>query len=257
MELWTTAHTQTLLPAFAVMIVLACLLRFLLGNKSHKIRMIPIQIIACLILALEVGKQIYSFQHGYDLYHLPFHFCSLFIFMLPIMAFYKGKKKQTVYGITAALCMSVCALMLIYPALIYSAGNIEEFFTNYLSFHTVAFHNLVMLAAILIPALKLHEPQKKGANKSLIVYILCFCAVSATMAQLLKTNFNNFYQCNIPPLEVVRQAVESACGTTAAMLMYVLIVTVIDVLFVLGAYQLYLLVRRLFWGAPATVREKV
>ncbi len=257
MELWTTAHTQTLLPAFVVMLAVAWLLHLLLGNKSHKIRMIPIQIIACLILVLEVGKQFYSFQHGYDLYHLPFHFCSLFIFMLPIMAFYRGKGKQTVYGITSALTMSVCVLMLIYPSLIYSAANIEEFFTNYLSFHTVAFHNLVMFAAILIPALKVHEPQKKGANKPLILFMLGFCAVSATMAQLLKTNFNNFYQCNIPPLELVRQAVETACGTTAAMIMYVLIVTVIDILFVLGSYQLYLLVRRLFWGARAAAREKV
>ena len=246
MELWTTAHTQTLLPAFAVMIVLACLLRFLLGNKSHKIRMIPIQIIACLILALEVGKQIYSFQHGYDLYHLPFHFCSLFIFMLPIMAFYKGKKKQTVYGITAALCMSVCALMLIYPALIYSAGNIEEFFTNYLSFHTVAFHNLVMFAAILIPALKVHEPDKKGTNKSLILFMLGFCAVSATMAQLLKTNFNNFYRCNIAPLEAIRAAVEAALGYAPAQVLYVCIVIVMDIVFVQVFFLLYRLLQKCF-----------
>ena len=245
MELWTAEHAKTLLPALAVMLVLAWVLQRVIGNKSHKIRMIPIQVIACLLLLLELGKQAVSLSHGYDLYHLPFHFCSLFIFMLPLMAFYKGKHKQTVYAITASLCMAVCALMLIYPALIYSDGNIREFFTNYISFHTVAFHNLVMLSAILIPVLKLHEPAKKGEHKAIVLFMLGFCTVSAVMAQLLKTNFNNFYRCNIPPLETVRQIVETAWGSVPAMLLYVLIVTILDILFVLGSYRLYLLVRRI------------
>lgn len=243
MELWSAEHVKTLLPALAAMLVLAAVLRFALGNRSHKIRMIPIQVIACLLLLLEIGKQAVSLGRGYDLYHLPFHFCSLFIFMLPIMAFYKGKHKQTVYGITAALCMSVCVLMLIYPALIYSASDIQNFFGNYIAFHTVVFHNLVMLAALLIPALRLHEPAPKGEVKAVILFVVGFCTVSATMAQLLKTNFNNFYTCNIPPLETVRQAVEAAWGTVPAMLLYVAVVTVLDILFVLGSYWLYRLAR--------------
>ena len=80
-----------------------------------------------------------------------------------------------------------------------------------------------------------------------------FCVVSATMAQLLKTNFNNFYVCNIPPLETVRQAVENACGTVPAMLMYVLIVTVLDVAFVFGSYWLYRLVRNMMVRKKVTV----
>lgn len=245
MELWTAEHTRTLLPAVAVMLALTAALRLLLGKKEHKIRMIPVQIIAVLIVLLEIGKQLNSLYRGYDLYHLPFHFCSLFIFMLPLMAFYRGKHKQTVYAITAALCMSVCVLMLIYPNLIYSAGNITNFFKGYQDFHTVAFHNLVLWAALLIPALRLHEPAAKGEPKKVAIYTVCFCAVSATMAQLLQTNFNNFYQCNIPPLEALRQSVEAACGQVPAMLLYVVIVTVMDILFVQGSYWLYRLARKL------------
>lgn len=243
MELWSKQHAMTLLPAFFVMLVLSAVLHKLLKDKSERIRMIPIQIVAVLLFLLEVGKQVVSVYRGYDLYCLPFHFCSLFIFMLPIMAFYRGKHKNTVYGITASLCMSVCALMLIYPCLIYSADNIRYFFSDYLSFHTVAFHNLVMFAALLIPALGVHTPQK-GEGKPVALFVLCFCAVSATMAQLLKTNFNNFYTCNIPPLETVRQAVEAAAGTVPAMLMYVLVVTALDIGFVLGSYLLYKTTRK-------------
>lgn len=238
MELWSMQHAKTLLPALVIMLIAAVALGKLLKQKSERIRMIPVQIVAVVLVLLEIGKQVLSLVQGYDLYCLPFHFCSLFIFMLPIMAFYRGKHKNTVYGITAALCMSVLILMLIYPCLIYSADNIKLFFKDYMSFHTVAFHNLVMFAALLIPALQLHKPAK-GEWKKLALFMLCFCVVSATMAQLLKTNFNNFYTCNIPPLETVRQAVESAAGSVPAMLMYVSIVTILDILFTQGAYWVY------------------
>ncbi len=238
MELWTIQHAKTLIPAFVLMVILAAVLRKLLKNKSETVRMIPVQVVAVLLFLLEVGKQAVSLSRGYDLYHLPFHFCSLFIFMLPLAAFYRGKHKNTVRGITAALSMSVLVLILIYPCLIYSAWDIENFFTEYMALHTVAFHNLVMLAAVLFPALEVQTPAK-GEGKPVAIFMLCFCAVSATMAQLLKTNFNNFYTCNIPPLETLRQAVENATGAVPAMLMYVLIVTALDIAFVSGAYLLY------------------
>lgn len=245
MELWSAWHAKTLLPAFAGMILLTVVLHIWLRKKPLKIRIIPLQIIAVLLFGLEIGKQAVSLYRGYDLYCLPFHFCSLFIFMVPLAAFYRGKHENAIRGITAALSMSVLVLMLIYPCLIYSAGNIELFFADYMSMHTVLFHNLVMFAALLFPALELHEPSKAD-RKRIPLFMVCFCAISATMAQLLKTNFNNFYTCNIPPLEVVRQTVEAACGAVPAMLLYVLIVTALDISFVFGAYWLYRLVRNVF-----------
>lgn len=251
MELWTRQHAVTLLPAVAVMVVLTLLLRRLLSSRPHTIRMIPIRIIAVILLLLEVGKQAVSLSRGYDLYHLPFHFCSLFIFVLPAMAFYKGKRTQTVYAITAALCASVFALMLIYPNLIYSAWDIEHYFDEYMAFHTVTFHNLVMLAFLLIPALQLHTPQPKGEVKAVIWFIVGFCVVSASMAHLLKTNYANYYTCNIPVLETVRLAVQEAVGVLPATLMYVAIVSALNIVFVYGAYWLYRLMRRLLENKKA------
>ena len=242
MALWTPEHKATLIPAVVVMVLVAIGLRFLLGKREHKIRMIPFQVLACILFLIEIGKQVYSFMRGYDLYHLPFHFCSLFIFMLPIMAFYKGKHKQSVYGITAALCGSVFLLMLIYPDLIYSAWNIKNFFKEYLSFHTVAFHNIVMMEFLLILALKLHEPGKE--TKAVALFTVGFCVVSASMSYLLKTNFASFYECNIPPLEVVRQKLCQVLGLVATQLLYVTIVAVLTVGFVVMCYWLYRLLRQ-------------
>ena len=245
MELWTPTHVQTLLPAIIVMILIALGLRLTLGKKERKIRMIPFQILACFLVAIEIGKQVLSFQDGYDLYHLPFHFCSILIFLPIIMAFYRGKHEKTITCITTAASSAVFILTAVYPDLIYSAQAVREFTTNYFSFHTVAFHNVAMLLFLLIPALDLHEPEPKGEPMKNFWFILGFCAISASMAHLLKTNFNNFYTCNIAPLEAVRQSVEAALGTAAAAIFYVLIVTLLDILFVQGAYWFYRLLRKL------------
>lgn len=245
MELWTQQHTISLLPSVAAMVLLSLLLHIWLGKKSFRIRMIPIQIIAVILVLLEVGKQTISLIRGYDLYNLPFHFCSLFIFALPAMAFYRGKLKERVCIVTTALCAAVFSLMLIYPNLIYSAWAVEHYFEDFMAFHTVTFHNLVMLAFLLIAALNLSEPAK-GDAKAIFVFVAVFCVVSASMAHILKTNYANFYTCNIPVLETVRLAVQDAVGAIPAKLLYISILSVLNLVYVYGAYWLYRLVRKLF-----------
>ena len=56
MELWTAAHAKTILPALAVMVALCIVLRKFLGKKDLKIRMIPLQIVAILLVVMEVGN---------------------------------------------------------------------------------------------------------------------------------------------------------------------------------------------------------
>lgn len=245
MELWTSTHAKTLLPALVVMIALALILRAAIGKKSWKIRMIPIQALAVILVLLEIGKQVISFQRGYDLYHIPLHFCSLFVFMMPAFAFYRGRYCRTVGGITAGLCASVFALMLIYPNLIYSAGNVENFFKDFLDFHTVAFHNIVMFAFLLILALELHSPQDRGESKAVVWFMVGFCVISAAMAQLLKTNYANFYSCNIPVFENIRLSLQGVLGTVVTQFLYVLIVAALTVVFTLAFYRVYRLLRKL------------
>ena len=58
----------------------------------------------------------------------------------------------------------------------------------------------------------------------------------------MKTNYANFYSCNIPPLETVRLTVAGAIGTGATQVLYAAIVSVLTVLFILGSYHLYCLI---------------
>ena len=245
MTLWTPTHVRTLLPALIAMLAIAAVLRLTLGKKERKIRMIPFQILACVLVVLEIGKQGLSLSRGYDLYNLPFHFCSILIFLPIIMAFYRGKHEKTISCITTAVLSAVFILTAIYPDLIYSAQAVKEFTTNYFSFHTVAFHNIAMMMFLLVPALDLHEPDAKKEPRKVFLFILCYCVIAATMAHLLKTNFNNFYVCNIAPLEAVRLSVETSVGSAAAAILYVMIVTALDLSFVTGAYWFYRLIRKL------------
>lgn len=238
MELWTPEHAGTLLPAALLMLLASLGLRAWLGEKPLTVRMIPFQICTCLLLALEVGKQVLSLCRGYDLYHLPFHYCSLFIFALPLMAFYRGKHRQTVNAVTTSLCAAMFLLMMIYPNLIYSGANVREFFTEYMSFHTVAYHNIIVFVLILILALELYTPGGKGEHVAVILTMVGFCVVAASMAHILKTNYANYYSCNIPVLESVRLTVAGAIGELAAKLVYILIVSVLNILFTWGAFGL-------------------
>ena len=238
MGLWTTAHAATLLPAAAVMVLLALLLRKKLKDKPFETRMIPIKVIAVILVLIEIGKQVISLIRGYDLYHLPFHFCSLFLFMLPAAAFYRGKHRNNVFAVTAALLASVGVLMMIYPSLIYESGSILQFFTNYFAFHTVFFHNLVLLALILIPALDLMPTMNKASQRSVILFLIIFSVVAAIIANLLQTNFHNMYECNVPALESIRLAAQSAVGYVPAQIFYCTALTLVGTLFVLGCYQL-------------------
>lgn len=239
MELWTKAHTLTLLPSMLVMAGLAVALHFLLRRKSDQVRMIPFHVISVVLLLLEVMKQAVSLHRGYDLYHLPFHFCSLFIFVMPLMSLYNGKHRQSIRAIAAALCTSVFLMMAIYPSLIYSAWDVENFFRNPLAFHTVLFHNLVVFACFLFPALQVCDASQVNRWKAVALFTIGFCIVSATMAQLLQTNFNNFYSCNIPPLENLRLQLQNILGYVPTQILYVILVTIADILFVQLSYWLH------------------
>jgi hypothetical protein len=144
--------------------------------------------------------------------------------------------------------------MLIYPNLIYPSGSVQSFTTSFMSFHTVVFHLLVMLAAVLILTLGLYAPMGKHEIKAVFWFIVVFCAVSASMAHILKTNYANFYVCNIPILEQLRQTIAAAVGAVPAKLFYIVVVTLVNVVFVYGAQLICRLLYKLT-RKPQTITQ--
>ena len=247
MQLWSPEHAKTLLPALAVMFLVSVLLRLWLKDKPRYVRMIPVQVVAVILVLIEIGKQAVSFSRGYDLYHIPLHFCSLVLFTLPVMAFYRGKYQRAADSIAVGFVASVFLLTAIYPCLIYSAGNITGYFEDYLNFHTVTFHNLVMFAFMLIVALDVYRPQK-GDWKYPVIFIGVYCIVAGIVSHLIDTNFNNLYRCNIPPLETLRLSVVDMIGYVPTQILYVIVVTCLDMAFTFGAYHFFRLCSRIVCG---------
>ena len=68
------------------------------------------------------------------------------------------------------------------------------------------------------------------------------------MAQILKTNYANYYSCNIPPLEAVRVSLQGVLGYVPTQILYILIVSALNIGFVYGSYWFFRLVRRLLEG---------
>ena len=150
MKLWTISHVWQLLPTLAICAILAILIGHWLKNKDEKIRMIPIQIISVVLVVLEIAKQIYGLCTGYNLYWIPLHYCSLFVYLLPLFAFWRGKGKGFIRGVTVACCSALMLFLLVYPELIYGEGHILAFGKDFYATHTVLFHNLVPFAFFLI-----------------------------------------------------------------------------------------------------------
>ena len=239
MELWTKEHFWQLVPSVIVMIIIALVLNKFIGNKPLKIRMIPFQILAVLLFISEIGKQVISFSRGYNLYHIPLHVCSLFIPLIPLMAFYNGKHKEAVKTITCSVTMALMMFMAIYPNLIYGSWNITNFFNDYFDFHTVFYHNVVIFEFILIIVLRLLHIGEGKHVRNMALLGVGFSAVAGTMSQILKTNYANFYTCNIGPINDFVNTIKDALGYTVGQTIYVIILGILHVLFFIGCYYLY------------------
>lgn len=252
MILWTKWHAITLIPAFVVMVIAALLLRKFLKNKEEKVQMIPIKIIACAIVLLEVAKQIYSIVKGYDLYHIPLHFCSLFIYLLPLFAFYNGKYKDFVRSFTITCSAMLFVFMAVYPELIVSGACIANCFSNFLDFHSTFFHYLALFAFVLMVVFKFYTPNIRRDFKAIFSCFGVYSLIAGSMANILKVNFNNFYECNIAPLRSLQVAVVEKMGW-AGQLIYVVVVAILIYLFAMLCYGLY----RGFYAICSAIKKKI
>ena len=87
--------------------------------------------------------------------------------------------------------------------------------------------------------------------KAVLLFTAAFCIVSASMAQILKTNYANYYSCNIPPLEAIRVSLQAPLGYVFTQILYVIIVSLLNFGFVLMCYYLYKLLFKLVQGRKA------
>ena len=236
MGLWTKLHFLAIIPSFIVFIALALLIGKWLKNKTEKTKYIPLQIITLVLLALEFMKQGNSIQGDeYNLYSLPFHYCSLFLYLLPFHSFYKGKYKRITDALTFSCLASLFLFMLVMPAIVFGEGNITNYLKDFPSFHTVTFHLLVCLYFLLTLSLKLYEFNVKKDLKVTAIFLAVYVVIATIMSFSLEVNFHNLYRCNLAMIEDVRLAVMEAIGIFGHVL-YVVVLFFLTILFAFLAY---------------------
>lgn len=239
MELWSDLHLKTLLPAIFVFAGISIFLGIWLAKKDESIRLIPIKILSVILVLLEIAKQIYSISIGYDLYNLPLHFCSIIVFLLPIFAFYKGKHCRPIRCITSVCCLLATLVTIVCPCIVYSRESIRCFSTDFLCAHAVIFHNLIILTCMLVMALNLNSFKTKQDSVVIIVACFSYSALAGTIANTLKTNFNNFYYAKISFLENIRINIVHSLGVGGQILYVVAVATTLTI----GAFVSYFLLR--------------
>ena len=240
MNAWTLIHFKQLIPTLLVLFLLSILAAKLLEGCSQQTKYIPLKVISVLLLALEVAKQIKSVSADgvYDLFSLPFHYCSLFLLLLPLHAFYHGKHKHIASAATLSSLGALAVLMLLMPAVIYSDVSIQNFFVTFIDFHTVVFHSLCILYLMLTITLRLYEFKNTGKELLAIgVFLAIYLVIATFFAYTLEVNFHNLYRCNITFIDEIRLAVIEKAGAWGTVL-YVGALSVVTVLFTYATYFL-------------------
>ena len=256
MGLWTELHALTILPAFVVYIVIALIIARLVRGKSERVKYIPLQIITVMLLILEIIKQIVSVENGvYNLYSLPFHYCSLFLYLLPFHSFYKGNHRKIVNSAAFGCLASLFFFMLVMPAVVYSDGAISGLADNFMSFHTVVFHNLVCLYFLLVVAMKLYEFNRSLDLKVMAVFLAIYVVIATVLSHTLEVNFHNLYRCNLAIVEDIRLQIIEAIGW-AGQVIYVVVMFILTILFAYAAYFLTQLVLSLISRTARKIKTR-
>lgn len=236
---WTLTHLYQIVPTFVISAALSIFVAKAMRNAKDKLKYIPLQVIAVLLLILEVIKQIYNIKEyeAQNFYAIPLHYCSLFIYVLPFHAFYRGKHRQITDAVAFSCLASLMIFMILMPTVVYTDGDIKSFFRLFEGFHTVLFHNLVVLYFMLTLALKLYSFDTRRDLISIGVFLSVYVTVAAIFAYTLKTNFHNLYRCNINFIENVHLRLVESLGIFGTLL-YVLALFIATILFTFASYCL-------------------
>lgn len=254
---WTPLHAYTLIPQFIIYAVIAFVISRALKDKDYETRLLPLKICTVFLLVLEALKQTASILTGYDLYCIPLHFCSLFLYFHPLACFYKGKYREKFMLLAGVVSSCLFLFMAVYPNVIYSDEAIRSMWNyicgtggSFFELHSVLFHGIGMFTFYLFLFQGLVRFNKKKDIVSIVAAFGLYCLIVGPFAQLIDTNFNNFVHSNAPFLEEIRLNVINILGNFPGQTVYVLIISAGTVLVPLIAYHVLKWLTEYFSGSP-------
>lgn len=250
---WSQYRAVRLIPVFILIIISSFFLYKAIKNKDENKRMLPIRILTIVLLVMEFFKQLLSIIRGYDLYHIPLHFCSLFLYFLPLASFYNGKYKDIFRTLAGVISACLFLFMSIYPLLIYPDGDVNGMMTflkgedvyRYFQFHSVVFHNIALFSFAFFAFGSVVKHDTKRDIITIVIAFAVYSVIAGTLANVIDTNFNNFRHCNADFLENVRVALVDKMANFGQFI-YVIIISVGTIIVPILAYFVWKLFEKLF-----------
>ena len=199
---YSEADKAVLPVVFLAMVAVVAILALILWRRSERIRAIPTAIVAIALIFIEIVKQRWNILGDFDLYFLPFHYCSLFFIVIPLAELCGPRMSRIFRPIATCMAFMVSAAMYVYPQGIMGTAS-ENFGVNFKQTHGFIFHHLVVLYLLLVIGMRLGRPRWRDALRVGLVGAV-YCALAIPLAHNFQSNYCNFLDSVIPAVENMR-----------------------------------------------------
>ncbi|MBR2321674.1 MAG: YwaF family protein, partial [Clostridia bacterium] len=196
--MYTDAEKKLIPLMFFILLLITISLWLLLRHRGQVAQSIPFIVITLALIAGEVAKQVISYRQGYNLWHLPLHFCSTYFLWFSLAEFSFGKMRRTMQNIAFVATMYLFVAFYVSPRGILG-DTCEDVFADYFTAHSFFYHHLVILYMMLAVAFKRFQPKKTDAWVWIICFA-CYFAVAAICAYTLQENFFNILNSESLPI---------------------------------------------------------
>lgn len=143
--------------AIAIGIIIGVIMKFTI--KKEKYKRIPFIVISVILLVIEIAKVTIHLVRGtYGVGQYPMHFCSLLLVIYPLASFF-GKKVTRIFKPMAFVYSLFATVMLLVNPWAMIGNNAQRMFKDFLAFHSVLFHVLLMYYWIFDLCLYYYKPK--------------------------------------------------------------------------------------------------
>jgi uncharacterized membrane protein YwaF len=167
-------------------------------------RKVILRMSALFLIALELFKYTYTIATDGSIgaYMYPFNLCSFSLYVMPLVAFGKGKFAKFMTPFTYAVGLLAGLLVLLYPSNV--LGNSDQWFpvTEVLPFHSFIYHGNMIFFSIYLAMSKRYVPRFMDFTKALFVLLLA-AAFANTLNFILDTDYMLLHYGNGSPFQFV------------------------------------------------------